>query len=88
MLTPRLPTRSNSAWNTSTVARASDRARWLGTVSAPKWAASVASLQLRTSSRRRAQRASATVSMTVGRFQEIPSCSNPRWRKPTSKRAL
>ena len=40
MCTPRPPRRAIRPWSTSTVARASDRARWLGVVEAPKSAAS------------------------------------------------
>ncbi len=66
MWTPRFPTRSMRAWRTSTVALASDNARWLGSVEAWKWRAKVASRWFGTSSRIITLRASPTVSTTGG----------------------
>ena len=63
--TPRLPSRSISPCSTSTVARASSSARWLGVVAARKNWASVDSLQLGTSSRVSTRRASTAVSTTA-----------------------
>ena len=63
--TPRLPSRPISPCSTSTVARASSSARWSGVVVARKNGASVASLQLGTSSRVSTRRASTAVSTTA-----------------------
>ena len=61
---PRPPTRSISPCSTSTVARASESARWLGVVVALKVTASEDSLQLGASSRVITRRASRAVSST------------------------
>ncbi len=86
--TPSEPTRPMSACRTSTVARASDRARWLGTVPAWKCAARVESLQLRTSSRSSTARARRAVSTTTWSGQGRPSRAHAPLRKETSYGAL
>ena len=70
--TPRPPSRSISPCSTSTVARASDSARWLGVVVAWKALASDESLQLGASSRVTTRRASLAVSSTSNAGQGRP----------------
>jgi hypothetical protein len=76
------------AWSTSTVARASESARWSGETDAPTCAASVESLWSRTSSRRNTVRARASVSRTAGEGQVTAHSAARARRKPMSKRAL
>src|SRR5699024_796337 len=76
------------ACSTSTVARASESARWSGVMLAPTWRARVESLWSLTSSRRKTVRARARVSSTRGRGQVMPQAAACALRKPTSKRAL
>ncbi len=82
--TPRPPSRSISPCSTSTVARASDSARWLGVVAERKTTARELSLQLGASSRvitRLARRAVSTTSKPgQGRSCTPAKCL----RKPTS----
>ncbi len=70
------------------MARASDRARWLGVVVELKTRASEESLQLGASSRVMTRRASLAVSSTSNRGQARPCSRLKCWRKPTSNGAL
>ena len=86
--TPSPPSRAMSPCSTSTVARASDRARWSGVVDDRNSRASVASLQLGASSRVRTRRARRAVSTESGAGQAMPSRAHPALRKPRSNGAL
>ncbi len=70
------------------MARASDSARWLGTVGEPNSGASVPSLQLGASSRVTTPRASLTVSTAEKPGQARPVAAAAALRKPTSNGAL
>ena len=74
MCTPRPPSRSISPCSTSTVARASERARWLGVVVDRNTRANEESLQLGASSRVMTRRASLAVSTTSNPGQARPCC--------------
>ena len=86
--TPSGPSRSSSPCSTSTVARASASARWVGFVVVRKCTDSVASLQSGTSSRVSTRRASSAVSTTRepghGRSKRLQAAL----RKPMSNGAL
>ena len=88
MCTPWLPTRSMSACNTSTVARASSRARWVGWVATANSRAKAASRTLGASSRLSTRRASRTVHSTCGRGQAMSHRCAAARRNPTSNPAL
>ena len=88
MRTPRLPTRSMRPWSTSTVARASCRARWSGVVVAPKTCAREPRRWLGVSSRTTSWRASWRVSSTAKPGQGVPVRAAAALRKPMSKPAL
>ncbi len=77
-----------SPCRTSTVARASDSARWLGVVPELKTLASEESLQFGASSRVMTRRASRAVSSTSNRGQGRPCFAAKCLRNPTSKGAL
>jgi hypothetical protein len=79
--TPRLPTRSIRPCNTSTVARASASARWIGWVREWKNGASVLSRQFGTSSRLSTRRARTAVSITAG-LPGVPGCGGRRAESP------
>ena len=86
--TPSPPSRSISPCSTSTVARASASARWLGVVEELKAFAREDSLQLGASSLVMTRRASLAVSRTSNGGQPRP-WSRAKWRRnPTSKGAL
>ena len=86
--TPRPPSRSIRPCSTSTVARASESARWLGVVVERNTRARDESLQLGASSRVITRRASLAVSTTSNPGQARP-CRSAKWRrKPTSNGAL
>ena len=86
--TPSEPTRSNSPCSTSTVARASDNARWFGVVVVRKSLASVPSLQFGASSGVITRRASSAVSTTAKSGQSYPCTRLSCFRKPMSNGAL
>ena len=77
-----------SPCSTSTVARASESARWLGVVVAPNRVASELSLQLGASSRVITRRASFAVSSTSKPGHGRPCRSAKNFRNPTSNGAL
>src|SRR3954471_7152306 len=85
---PRGRSRSNSPCSTSTVARASSSARWVGEVVAEKYGARVASLQLGTSSRVSNRRARTAVSTDAAGGQASPFSAHAALRKPMSNGAL
>ena len=86
--TPSPPSRSIRPCSTSTVARASASARWLGVVDDRKTLASDDSLQLGASSRVITRRAISAVSSTSNAGHGRP-CTSAKWRrKPTSNGAL
>ncbi len=85
---PWLPTRSMSPCRTSTVARASSSARWVGVVDAPNSRASADSFTLGASSLVRTRRASFTVHSTGGRGHPIWARWAAARRNPMSNPAL
>ena len=70
------------------MALASSRARWVGEVAAEKYGASVASLQLGTSSRVSTRRARTAVSTEAVAGHAMPFSAQAALRKPRSKGAL
>ena len=88
MWTPSPPSRSIRPCRTSTVARASESARWLGVVVELNTLASEDSLQLGASSRVITRRASLAVSSTSN-FGHGRPCSRAKcWRKPDVERGV
>ena len=86
--TPQLPTRLIRAWRTSTVARASWRARWLGATPAPRCTASSASRWPRVSCRCNTRLASARVQTVGGSGHWWPVAVAAARRNPRSNLAL